>query len=301
MRFINVEFKSIVPYFRKNLILVLADTGHGKSTAVASIAFETITHKNPATGKTGRVLVLTNEEAAEDFYNRITCHIKGWNYTKHDLFSEEQRKAFREFIPILAKDGRLTVIGNTYQGSAGHTRTPEGIENIFNNLIRDDEQYDAVILDYYQNVNESKVDARLDEWKCQAKLAGILDKFKNQYAAPIVVLAQVNKLRDEEDTTPYSIRIKGRKIICDKATFICELIPEHQLLRSKWIIHKSRFTGTVGQCIYTGYDRGKFVPYSVEFQKNVAKMVNRNLERDKEQELGVPGLHLVEKEEPKDE
>lgn len=288
MRFINKEFKGVVPYFRKNLIVVLADTGQGKSTAVANIAFETITHINPATGKAGRVLVLTNEEAAEDFYNRVTCHIKGWNYTKHDQFNDEQRQAFRDNIPILARNGRLTVIGNTYKGISGWTRTVDGMKTILENLTRDEDWYDVIIIDYYQNVTSSKTDPRLDIYKCQERFADMLDEFKTSYPAPIVVMAQINKLKDEEDTTPYNIRIKGRKTLCDKATFICELIPEHKLLRSKWTIHKSRFTGTVGQSVYTGFDRGKFIPYSLEFQANVSKIVDRNLEREKEQELGFP-------------
>lgn len=287
MVFINEEFKKIVPYFRKNLLVIGGDTGDGKSTSVANIVFGTISHKNPATGRPCRALVLSNEEAPEDFYNRLTCLVKGWRYTNHDQFTDEQRKTFKEFIPKWAGGGRLTIIGDVYQGVPGWTTSVEGIETIFNNLIRDGETYDVIIIDYYQNVRYSKVDPKMDEYNCQRKLSGILDQMKLRYPGPIVVMAQMKRLVDEDDSTPFNVRLKGSKLICDKATFICELIPERKLLRSKWCVWKSRFTESVGQSIYTGYDRGKFVPYDLTFQKNVAKLVEKNLEKDKEQALGL--------------
>lgn len=290
MIFINDEFKKIVPFFKKNLIVIAGDTGDGKSTAVSAIVYGAITRKNPATGKPCRCLVLSNEEASEDIINRITSLIKGWQYTNHDQFTDEQRKTFSEYIPKLTKDGRLTVINDSYRG-LNCTTSVEGIETIFNNLIRDYEEgknvYDVVILDYYQNVTYSKVDPKLDEFMCQRKLSNLLDRMKIRYPGPIVVMAQMKRLSDDSDTTPFNVRLKGSKLICDKATFICELIPERKLLRSKWVVWKSRFTGAVGKSIYTGYDHGKFVPYDANFQKSVAKIVERNLEKDKEEELGI--------------
>ncbi len=288
MLFINKDFGNLVPYFRKNLIIVGGDTGDGKSTSVANIVYNTITNKNPATGKFGRVLVLSNEEAPEDFYNRITCFHKGWKYSNHDQFTDEQRKVFSQYIPIWAQDGRLTIIGDLYEGVDGWTTTPEGIETIFNNLIRDGANYDTILLDYYQNVNKSQVDPKLDEYHCQRKLSSVLDRMKLRYPGAIVIMAQMKKLTGEDDTTPFNVRLKGSKLICDKATFICELIPERKLLRSKWFVWKSRFTDAVGNFIYTGFDKGRFVPYSVEFQKNIAKLVERNAELAAEQELGIP-------------
>lgn len=287
MVFINQEFDQLVPYFRKNLILIGGDTGDGKSTTVANIIYSTITKINPATGKAGKVLVLSNEEAPEDFYNRVTCLVKEWAYTNHHKFSENQRKVFSEHIPIWAKDGRLTIIGDVYRDIPGWTTTVEGIRDIFENLIRDGITYDAVIIDYYQNIKSSKDNSKLDQYQCQAKLAAVLDQMKLRYPGAIIVMAQMKKLTSDEDTTPFNIRLKGSKEICDKSTFICELIPERQLLRSKWRVWKSRFTEAVGQSIYTGFDKGKFVPYSIDFQKKIAKIVDQNLEKDEATKLGL--------------
>jgi hypothetical protein len=291
MVFINEEFKKHVPFFRKNLILIGGGTGEGKSTTVANIVFSTITQINPATGKSAKILLLTNEEAPEDFYNRVTCLFKGWRYSNHDQFTDVQRDTFREFIPKWATGGRLTIIGDVYQGVPGWTTTIEGIETIFNNILKDYREgkpaYDVILLDYYQNVNKSKMDPKLDEYQCQRKLASLLDTVKLGYPGAIVVLAQMEKLAGENDTTPFNRRFKGSKLVCDKATFICELIREQEILRSTWKIYKSRFTEAVGQEVQTGYDRGKFVPYSPEFQRRVAKIVDENITRQKQREAGV--------------
>ena len=138
-----------------------------------------------------------------------------------------------------------------------------------------------------KTLKDLKVNPTLLDWQVQSKLSAVLDQMKLRYPGAIVVMAQMKRLHNEEDTTPFNIRLKGSKDISDKATFICELIPERELLRSKWRVWKSRFTQAVGESVYTGFDRGKFVPYSVEFQKNTAKLVERNLERKKEQEFGI--------------
>jgi replicative DNA helicase len=260
-----------VPFFRKNFILIGARTGEGKSTAVANIAFGVMGSRHPVTGKTLRVLVLTNEERAEDFYNRVTSLIKGWHYTNHSKFTKEQTDTFRKMIPVLASNGRLTVIDNNHNGSHGVTTSIEGIATVFENLIEKKEYYDVIMIDYYQNIIHSQKYPHLSENEVQARLSRMMDKYKNEYPAPIVMMAQINA-PDKDDKVPFQYRIKGRKIIMDPATFAVEMVRDTKNLRTKWVVHKSRFTEAIGSDFFTGYDRGKFIPYTTAFAEHVQKM-----------------------------
>lgn len=296
MCFINERFDKAVPFFRKNLILIGGKTGDGKSTTVANIIRETIARVNKETGKRRRVLVITNEEKSEDVFNRVTCLIKGWTYTNHDKFNDEQVATFNQFIKHLSKDGMLTVIDNNYGGAMGTTTTLEGICQIFDNLIANGEYYDVVILDYYQKVQESRKYPSMNEWEVQAALANKLDGYKNVYPAPIVVLAQVTP-PDAENRTPFKSRIEGRKVILNVCTCCLEMVANREELSTEWWIHKSRFNESVGQKITTGYDKGRFVIHTDEFKESVARMKAAREKAEFDKNVKMPETKEGEKDE----
>jgi replicative DNA helicase len=269
MKFINDAFNMAVPFFRKNIILIGGKTGEGKSTAVANIIREIVRHTNPDTGKRLKALVLSNEEKSEDVYNRVTCLIKGWPYTNHDKFTEEQVEVFNQYIKGLSS--MITVVDDNFGGASGTTTTLEGICQVFDNLIANNQHYDVIILDYYQNCKESRKNPHMNEWEVQSALARKLDQYKNIYPAPIIVFAQVAQTEDDR-RIPFKTRIEGRKVILNVCTCCLEMVANRKELTTEWWIHKSRFNESVGEKIITGYDKGSYVLYDDRFREKVAQI-----------------------------
>jgi archaellum biogenesis ATPase FlaH len=256
MLFVNDQFNGIVPFFAKNLLLIGAATGSGKSTLCANIVYSCLLQ-----GK--KVLVLTNEQWEADIFNAVTALIKGWTYQDHDKITDEQRAVYREYIGKLSK--RMTVVGDNYAGATGCTTSIEGIQTLLDSLIEKNIQYDVIIIDYYQNVATSKNNPRLEKWQVQERLAIYLDGFKNRYDAPIVVLSQL-KPSPKDAEIDFKDRIEGRKSILNSATFAMEARADKEKKLTVWKIHKSRFK-SIGKEILTGWEKGKYVKYDSAFME----------------------------------
>lgn len=278
------EFKAAIPNFRKNFIFIGGKTGEGKSTAVANIALQTVFQVNPDTGMPRRVLILTNEERPEDVYNRITFLYKGWAYINHDSFTAEQKRVCHEMMAKWMGGGLIQVIPDFYEGTSGNTTTPEGFETIMENLIRHGDFFDVVIIDYYQKYNRSRLNPKKDMYTVQAEFTTLVDNYKNIYPAPFFVFGQVKP--PDEAETPFEIRVKGSKEISVKATVTIEMVADRKMRRTLWTTHKGRFTEMIGQTFQTGFDKGRFVPYTPEFAAAALKAKERKemekLQRKKE-------------------
>ena len=267
--FINNSFRGKIPYFLRNIILVAAETGQGKSTACANLALHALSQNQ-------RALVISNEENEQDIYNRVTCLFKGWSYTDHTMFSPIQVETFQTMIGHLSH--RLSVIDDSYDGAPGATSTIEGVESILNSLLDKEVKFDVIIIDYYQNIERSINNPLMSNWQVQERFANFIDKFKNIYPAPIVILAQ--KKKDSEDLS-FKESIEGRKIIVNKATCAINVKADREGLRTAWTIEKSRFPEAMGETIYTGYDKGKYVPYDHLFQKHVQDMKDKREQKER--------------------
>lgn len=270
--FLNEDFDRAVSFHGKNIISILGQTGEGKSTTVANIVFNLLNQK--VNGRPSRILVITNEEAREDMYNRLIAFSQGWHYSNHREFTDHQRNVFSKGIRALAKSGRVTVIHDTHNGATGVTTTLEGIKTILDKLQKDKVQYDAILIDYYQKIAESTQFPFLKEHEVQAKVMGLLDNFKNIYPAPIVLMAQVRPPKEDSDEPP-EYRMKGSKSILVKSTVVLELFKDATKLRTGWRVYKGRFSDAIGQTIYTGFDKGRFVRYTKEFILQATEILMR--------------------------
>jgi len=266
LRFVNDDFNGKVPFFQKNLLFFGAYSGDGKSTLTANICFDLVSQ-----GK--KVLVISNEELAYDVLNRVTCLGKGWAYTDHEKFTDAQKNILDESAVGLAS--RMYVVDNDYPGSNGYLTTSyEGVTSILEGIHSQSMKYDAIIIDYYQNISMMKSDPKADIYRTQAKFVKYIDQFKNRYPAPIILMGQLAPLT-QENPLPFKQRIEGSKSVFNVATFAAEVRADKKGLRTEWTFHKTRFGECQGQSMYTGWDRGRYVPYDDEFKKKVADYLTR--------------------------
>jgi len=271
--FLNSHFKGKVPLFPRNLILLGAETGTGKSTISANLTYNALMQGQ-------KVLVLTNEEHPADVYNRISSLIKGWYYGDHENFTPEQIEFFEQNIERLSK--KLTVVGDNYRGMTSCTTSIEGIESVLNNALIKNAEFDLIILDYYQNVDKSVKVPGMADWQVQYRLCKFLDQYKNMTNAAIVVLAQ-KKEGNKDKELPFKEAIEGRKTIVNVSTCAINVIKDAELSRKIFEIKKSRFNSCIGEKIYVGFSKGKYVEYTDEF-KNEAMI--RKEEKARNERMG---------------
>lgn len=293
LMFLDKGLGKLVTAWPGNLILVGSVTNGGKSSLTANLMLKTIGQLNPLTGKNRTVLVISNEEAPYSVYNRLTCLVKGWNFNNIEDFDHEQKEILTDFIGQWARLG-ITVIE---EDGHGLTTSLEGIQSIFENLFRTKTWYDIVILDYIQKVTNSKR-GNLNDWQVMLKTMESLDIYKNTYPAPIVVTSQLkNQTKDGNDNdVDFKERICGRKDILNPCTVGLELIPNRDILQSRFVLRKSRYKGEkVGHSWDMGFKNGMFVTLTDEFK---AQVKARNEGRDWQETLGKVGIE--EKKETKE-
>lgn len=257
----NQAFKNVIPFFPRNIIVIGAKSGQGKSTTTANLCLGIL-----RSGK--KCLVITNEEHPADVYNRITCLIKGWKYTNHDAFTAEQEATFDKNIPILAQ--QIRIIHDNYEGVVGATTTLEGIKTICEKLKAANEKFDAIIIDYFQNISASKDRPNMKSFEVQEQVATYLNSFRMEYPAPITIMSQLKGGgNDDED---FDLKLQGRKTLFNIASCVIEMQADKEKLLTTWIIRKHRHSSTINNKIYTGWENGYYCDYTLDFMERVSKM-----------------------------
>ena len=146
--FLSMEiFKDKVALFPRNIILIGAETGTGKSTTVANFIVSYLKQNK-------RCIVLTNEEYPTDILNRVVFLLNNWAYTDHNDITPEQLSECRRCYPLIMQ--RVEIIDDKFNGLGGTTTTLEGIMSVLNELKRQkdggENTYDAILIDYIQYI-----------------------------------------------------------------------------------------------------------------------------------------------------
>lgn len=271
-----------------SLIVIPSMTNNGKSTLTAHIA-EAMINKNK------KVLILSNEEKEEDVRARISClrtKVSFGDY-KTSKCSVEEIERVLDDAEFLSQDAKLVVISPKNEADAYKVTTVKGV---MATLEKAKGIFDAVIIDYYTNVNISEMGAK-DPWLVNNAFAGELNVFKDSSPFPIIVMAQCDSLRNEKNKQELDdadfeaqhpmYRWKGGKQIIIYATDIIELKKDFENSRSYLYAHKVRFShGDLlrGHVLYFDKKMQRFSEWTpqIDAQVTSAKAVRQSKEQGKE-------------------
>lgn len=269
--FVNEILTEVVPFNYPNLILLGAKSGEGKTSFTSAAVLALL-----KAGK--RVMVISNEEMAVNYYNRVICLNKGWNINDLKSFTKDQHEELKKLRAMMYNTGRLRVIDSDFDDMKNATRTIEGVKFLFDKILEAQKAsgkapFDAIFLDYYQNCTQSKTDPRKRPHEVLEELSKFLDDMYKKLHAPIIVLGQMKPESKEE--SGFEFRLKGSKSIFVPCTFALELIPEKLRRMTRFIVHKHRWSSKNGECVELGFDRGHYVEYTMDFQQKVAEFNER--------------------------
>lgn len=267
------EFKDKVALFPRNIILLGAETGTGKSTTVANFVLSFMKQ-----GK--KCLIITNEEYTLDILNRIVFLLNGWAYTDHNSITDKQLDMCDRMYPLLLEKF-VEIIDDKTNKVGGTTTSFEGIQAVCNSLenkLSQGVKYDAVLVDYVQNIKYSNEAPHLPQWQVLDRLGAFLDGWKGVYPAPIILFSQLKSVTNNAES--FKDRQEKFRAILNHCTTAIEIKVDRENLRTEWIFRKNRFKGAVGVSVFTGYDKGRYVEYTNEFKNkhHVKKEKNKHVD-----------------------
>jgi hypothetical protein len=268
--FINRSLSEFICLGGKTVYLIGGCTGQGKSTTVGNII-------TPVLDAGKKVLVLTNEEAREDVYNRVACQRLGKSFRlfkKGELRVEENTLISEESEAL---QSMLTVVSTEFKNNPDFVTTPQGVATVFEKFAP---AHDLVILDYYQNINHSVAssgDSRPDPWVHQEKFAYWLNSYKNKFGKPIIIFTQL-KRPTKNEAYAFEERVMGRKYIATVSLMHLEVRPDVSAYTTTFICHKDRFWGMAGQQVTMGFDwtTSRLVDFDDAFQAKSAQWILNN-------------------------
>jgi len=259
--FMYPELDDFVQLAPGQLALICAATGTGKSTLTANIAYALL-----RAGK--RTLIIANEERRTDVAARISClqlDVSIHDYKRKGGLPDIIIDNVLDNIANLDKR-MLTIIALDYKNTKGEpdprvVTSPEGMEKILSQATG---KYDAVIIDYYQNINYSTNNPTYQAHEVNEMFAKLVDNLKNTIGCPIIMMAQIRRGDDD-----FKVRLEGRRLILNKCTDVFEIKIDKPNRRSAMICHKDRWLGNQGDERFLGYDKGKFVAYDRAFEDKI--------------------------------
>jgi replicative DNA helicase len=237
---IDAEFSKQVPLTTDQLYLIGGKSKQGKSTWSANVV-----HSLAKQGR--KSLVISNEESTTDVLSRVACLDLGLNFNKDKLGQTSASDRERVTRRILQVAEMVHVVGKEQAA----TYTLEVVKQLLELSLAED--YAAILLDYFQVVNQSLDDPSLGYYNVLANLSTYLGSFVKRSKAPLVVFAQLKP--ETKDGGDFKNRLEHCKNIFNVATHIFELSKDKEARLTTLGAVNSRFAGDVDK-FYFRFESG---------------------------------------------
>jgi|GEM_PF-4116067 len=256
---VNESLTATVPFTRENLYLFCAYTGSGKSTVAANISY-------PLWKQNKKVLVISNEESAQDVIMRIACleHGSSFNDYKKGLMSKEEQMELFKLFPSISD--YVKVVDVNFKN--GITTKLEGVKNALSAVKTS--QYSCVLIDYYQLIQYSVEDKSRTRYDVLNDLRIWMGQYIKDSNIPIVLFVQLHSTGKKGGVKEMDARIKECPAVVEPATVIIEVVPDFETKTSAFLIHKDRF-GAQGKKIICPFEKGRFLRQPDDVERFLAE------------------------------
>lgn len=216
-------------YLCQGLVLVGAESGHGKSTVGSNVEAGILQYV-----KNSRVMHITNEENVDAVYGRIAAVMLKIPFYKihHKTLAPHEQRKVEEFIgdelvsrvEVVGDDGRFDMSDESDVVSVMETAAQEG--------------YTAIVLDYHQNIVGSRANPQKETFKISKDMGLFYKTFGKKYAVPVIVFAQLSA---GTEARKFKDRVENDKTLYNHSFAAIEVIPNFENKTSEFKIHKDRF------------------------------------------------------------
>jgi len=247
---INEKVSKIITLAKNQLVILAAQVGHGKSAVAANIAYSLWQQ-----GK--KVLLVTTEEKRSAFEHRLVRLKSGINSAKAAQgllkLSDEEILTVAEILQEIPNFVRV-IDKDWVPGKPEFLTTVDGFQFLWEQEVTAG-KYDAIVIDYYQNVCGHSEASGSEHWQNQMRFGEFLEVQKGiSGMAPIFLLAQVRPPAKNLADVHVKDRLWGAQSIAFRAGQMVELVVDWDRFLTTFFVWKSRDDNNSRSKVTCGYD-----------------------------------------------